>query len=87
MKRLVQGPRNRGRRYNGSHGKSVTYTLGHGNDVGRHAVRLEIPKMLPGPAETRLHFVGYAQAAVAPDQLVDSLQITLGELDHSSDTL
>lgn len=87
MKRRVQRPRDCGRRYDGGHRETVPDTLGHRHDIRRDAVRLKIPKALAGSAETRLHFVGYAQAAIAPDQLVHPFQIAFRELNDSSDTL
>lgn len=87
MERRIQRTRDRGRRYDGSHRETVADTFGQRDDVWRDAVRLKIPKVLSGPAETRLHFVGYAQAAVASDQLVHSFQITFRELDDPSDAL
>jgi len=87
MKRGIQRPRDRGRRYDGGHRKPVPDALGQRDDVRRDAVRLKVPKVLSGPPETRLHLVGNAQAAVAPDQLVHSFQITFRELDDPADAL
>lgn len=87
MERRAEGARDLGRRHHGGHRKSVSDSLGHGHDVGRDAVRLEVPKVFAGPAEARLHLVGHAHAAVAPDQLVHPFQIALRELDDPSDAL
>lgn len=87
MERRAEGARDRGRRHHGGHRVPVSHALGHGHDVGRDAVRLEVPKVLAGPAEARLHFVRHAHAAVAPDQPVRLFQIAFRELDDPTDAL
>lgn len=37
------------------HGEAVADTLGHGHDVGPHAMALEPPEVIAGAAEARLH--------------------------------
>ena len=49
---------------------AVADALGHGDDVGYHAVVLEAPVVLAGSAEAGLHFVGNAEPAVLPRRCV-----------------
>lgn len=83
----LQGPGDRGRRDDRGHREPVSHALGHRDDVRRDAVRLKTPKVLAGPPEARLHFVRDAQAAVAPDQLVDFFQITLRQMNDTAEAL
>ena len=56
----------------GSQREPVAHALRHGDDVRRHAVRLEAPEVVTGAAETRLDLMA--------DVLADMMVATIGFL-------
>ena len=87
---LGEGPGDLGRCHDRAHRSPVADPLGHRDDVGHNALRLEAPPVAARPCESSLHLVGDAQAAGRPGVLVGGLQVAVGKHDcapHALDAL
>ncbi|MNZ70700.1 hypothetical protein D3C78_890470 [compost metagenome] len=54
---------------------AVAHALGHGDDVGHHALFFKAPEKLAHAAITHLHLIGDAHATLGADQGIDLLQV------------
>ena len=87
MNPLRQRLRDLRRGDDGGERRAVADALGHGDDVGNHALRFEAPVVRARAAEAGLHFIGDAHAAGGAHVLVGVLQIAVGENDEAADAL
>ena len=77
-----------GRRgHHGGERRAVADALGHRDDVGDHALRLEPPEVRAGAGEARLHLVGDAEAPCGSHMVVGGFQIAVGKHHRPSHAL